>query len=147
MLIYEFDKKYRSMVRLNEMVTPILFRKHDHRYEPLVLAVKATVTQEPLSFVISEIEAMIYWDYTDGVIKRKELKKGEVTLPSELPLHPEYIKDKPDDITFYTQLETLRIALDENCVSKNIEEPYLNVLRAYSLDSYRLPELDIGTIV
>lgn len=138
MLTYEFDTQCQAFIALNEKRTPLLFRKHDDRYEPAVFAVKAIFQEETMTIHIQSVNAIVYWDYKDGLIKREELPDAECRFPAVLKLDVETLRNQPDEITFYSNLEVLRVALDTGCVTSEIAQTYIMYLKAHGLDSYEM---------
>ncbi|MCI5647866.1 MAG: hypothetical protein MR332_00270 [Fusicatenibacter sp.] len=136
MLTYEFDIKCQAYVALNEKRTPILFRKHHDRYEPAIFAIQADFCEESMTFHVRSVDGIIYWDYEDGMIKRDDLMAKQYQLPDSLPLNPEVLEQQQDEITFYSDLELLRLALDAGCVTKDMEKPYAAYVQAHGLEWY-----------
>ena len=91
-----------------------------------------------MTFHIRSINAIVYWDYEDGMIKRENISNKQYKFPTSLKLDLDILKNQPDDITFYSNLEMLRIALDTGCVNSEIEHAYVEYLNAYGLDCYKM---------
>lgn len=140
MLTYEFDTQCQTFIALNEKRTPLLFRKHDDRYEPAVFAVKAIFKEETMTIDIQSVDAIVYWDYKDGLIKREELTDVECRFPSILKLDIEKLSNQANEIEFYSNLEVLRVSLDAGCVTPEIEQTYVTYLKAHGIDSYKMED-------
>lgn len=140
MLTYEFDEQCQIFIALNEKRTPLLFRKHDDRYEPAVFAVKAIFREGTMIIDIQSVDAIVYWDYKDGLIKREELTDVECSFQAILKLVIEKLTNLADEVEFYSNLEVLRVSLDAGCVTPEIEKTYVTYLKAYGIDSYKLED-------